>query len=137
MYPFVLTLHIVLSTLLVLIILMQPGKGADVSSAFGGGASSQLFGSSGPGNFLTRGTGVVAFLFMVTSFTLASMSSEERKAGGGVEEELQKVLEEGQEGGGFGTKPTTPAPAPEAAPDEAPVPAQTPTPPDGTTPPAP
>ena len=49
MYLFVLSVHIVLCLMLILVILMQPGKGADVSSAFGGGASSQLFGASGPG----------------------------------------------------------------------------------------
>jgi preprotein translocase subunit SecG len=77
MATFVLTLHVVLCVLLVFIILLQPGKGGDVSAAFGGGSSTQLFGAAGPGNFLTRGTGVIAVLFVVTSVALAKM-------GGGV-----------------------------------------------------
>lgn len=126
MYVFVLTVHIILSTLLVLVILMQPGKGGDVSSAFGGGASSQLFGASGPGNFLTRGTGAIATLFMITSITLAYYSTESAQNTGDVREEL-KTGDEGQEGGGFGVAPTTaPTDAPAVAPD---APAITPAPP--------
>ncbi len=97
-YPFVMTLHIVLSALLIIIILMQPGKGADISSAFGGGGGTQLFGASGPGNFLTRGTGTIAFLFMVTSISLALMGPG---SAGGAGEEVDDVAEE-EEGAGFG-----------------------------------
>src|SRR3954453_7494723 len=111
MYIFVVTLHIVLSTLLVLIILMQPGKGGDISSAFGGGSASQLFGAAGPGNFLTRGTGLIATLFMVTSITLALYTTDEARGGAGAGD-LDKVLQEGEKGAGFGnSKPKTDAPA--------------------------
>lgn len=123
MYIFVLTLHIVLCCLLVLIILMQPGKGGDVSSAFGGGASTQLFGAAGPGNFLTKGTGAIATLFMVTSITLALYSTDAARSGGDIGGELEDVLNEGEEGAGFGTNaPTAPTPATPDAP-AAPVPA--------------
>ena len=124
MYTFVLTLHIVLCVLLVLIILMQPGKGGDVSSAFGGGSATQLFGAAGPGNFLTRGTGVIAALFMVTSLTLAYYSDPARRVGGGDAVERAKELQdEGEAGSGFGgqkvpvpTGSSPVAPAPEPAP---------------------
>ena len=134
MYVFVVTLHIILCSLLILIILMQPGKGGDVSSAFGGGASSQLFGASGPGNFLTRGTGAIAALFMVTSVSLALYSTDAARHGGQVDDEFEDVLEEGEEGGGFGNTPAEPsAPAePPAAPEFAPAPETPPAP--GTTP---
>lgn len=114
MYVFVLTLHIVLCVLLVLIILMQPGKGADLSSAFGGGASSQLFGAAGPGNFLTKGTGFIAALFMVTSIGLSLYSTQAGRSGTDIEKSLEKVQGE-EEGGGFGVggEPAAPAPAPE------------------------
>jgi preprotein translocase subunit SecG len=144
MYVFVVTLHVILCLILVLVILMQPGKGGDISSAFGGGSSSQLFGAAGPGNFLTRGTGIVAGLFMVTSITLALYSTESARGGSGVEDELENVLQEGEEGSGFGAGGTnapapaaptpaapapTPAPTPDAAPTEAaPVPAPVPAP---------
>ena len=125
MYTFVLTLHIVLCVLLVLIILMQPGKGGDVSSAFGGGSATQLFGAAGPGNFLTRGTGVIAALFMVTSLTLAYYSDPARRVGGGDAVERAKELQdEGEAGSGFGAqKPAAPLAAAPASPtqDAAPV----------------
>lgn len=107
MYTFVITLHVILCVLLIFIILMQPGKGADVSSAFGGGSASQLFGASGPGNFLTRGTGIIAALFMLTSVTLVLYSTK----GSGALNGLENVQQE-EEGGGFGnsTKPSNTLP---------------------------
>lgn len=107
MYTFVITLHVILCVLLIFIILMQPGKGADVSSAFGGGSASQLFGASGPGNFLTRGTGIIAGLFMLTSVTLVLYSTK----GSGALNGLENVQQE-EEGGGFGnsTKPSNTLP---------------------------
>jgi preprotein translocase subunit SecG len=122
MYIFVVTLHVVLSSLLVLIILMQPGKGGDISSAFGGGSSSQLFGAAGPGNFLTRGTGLIATLFMVTSITLALYSTDASRGAAGVDDQLNKVLQEGEEGSGFGEGTTNaPGTPPAATPDAAPT----------------
>lgn len=109
MHAFLITLHVILSLLLVFIILMQPGKGADPSSAFGGGGGSQLFGASGPGNFLTRGTGVIATMFMATSITLAYQSTRaNQKNAGGVEEGLKNTEGEGEEGEGFGNRPKEP-----------------------------
>ncbi len=144
MHTFLITFHIILSLLLVFIILMQPGKGADMSSAFGGGGGSQLFGASGPGNFLTRGTGVIATLFMVTSITLAYQSTRANQAGGGAEEGFKKTEGEGAEGSGFGAKKpeeavpvVTPAPT-DAPPAEAvPAPEPTPAPAPGASPEAP
>lgn len=97
MYTFLMTLHIVLCILLIFIILMQPGKGADISSAFGGGSASQLFGAAGSGNLFTRGTGVLAALFMVTSIGLALFST----TGSGALDNL-KPQDGEEEGSGFG-----------------------------------
>ena len=119
MHSFILTLHIILCCLLVFIILMQPGKGADPSSAFGGGASSQLFGASGPGNLLTRGTGLIATLFMLTSITLAYQSTKSNQGGGGVNGGFDDVLDDGAQGSGFDDKKPTDA-APPADPATAP-----------------
>ena len=112
MQTFLMTLHIILSFLLMAVILMQPGKGADMSSAFGGGGGSQIFGASGPGNFLTRGTGVVATLFLITSITLAYRSTKANQAGGALE--LDVTTEEPAKGAGF--LPVAPASAPTEAP---------------------
>jgi len=64
------TIHIVVSVGLIIVVLLQTGKGADMGAAFGGGSSSTVFGSSGAGNFLTRLTTGMAVVFMLTSLTL-------------------------------------------------------------------
>ena len=63
------TLHVVASLVLVLSVLLQAGKGADMGAVFGG-ASTTIFGGSGAGNFLTKITTGAAVLFMLTSLTL-------------------------------------------------------------------
>lgn len=106
MYIFVISVHLVLCTILVFVILMQPGKGADISSAFGGGSSSQIFGAAGSGNFLTRGTAVVAALFMVTSVALTFLGESQSSGGGAVKDIVKDVQDDGKSGGGFGLAPS-------------------------------
>ena len=67
--------HVLVCFLLISIVLLQTSKGADIGAAFGGGASQTLFGSAGPGGFLTKITTGVAIIFMITSIGLAYMSS--------------------------------------------------------------
>jgi len=55
----------------IVLVLLQHGKGADMGAAFGGGASGSLFGASGSANFLSRTTGVLAAVFFVTTLALA------------------------------------------------------------------
>jgi len=64
------SIHIVVCIGLIIVVLLQTGKGADMGAAFGGGSSSTVFGSSGAGNFLTRLTTGMAVVFMLTSLTL-------------------------------------------------------------------
>ena len=61
--------HVLACFILVLTVLLQAGKGADIGAVFGG-ASTTIFGSSGAGNFLTRLTTAAAIVFMATSLTL-------------------------------------------------------------------
>ena len=61
--------HVLACIILVLTVLLQAGKGADMGAVFGG-ASTTIFGSSGAGNFLTRLTTGAAIVFMATSLTL-------------------------------------------------------------------
>ncbi len=69
--------HIVVCLFLVVIVLLQHGKGADAGAAFGGGGSSQsLFGSEGPVPLLNKITTLAAIVFMVTSVSLAYISSK-------------------------------------------------------------
>ncbi len=63
--------HVTVCIAMILVVLLQTGKGADMGAAFGGGGSQTLFGSSGPTNILSKGTTVVAVVFMLTSLALA------------------------------------------------------------------
>jgi preprotein translocase subunit SecG len=63
--------HVMTCLLLVAVVLLQHGKGADVGAAFGAGSSNTVFGARGAGNFLTRLTTGSAVLFMVTSLALS------------------------------------------------------------------
>lgn len=64
-------LHLFVAAALVVLVLLQHGKGADMGAAFGSGASSTVFGARGSANFLSRTTAGLATLFFVTSLTLA------------------------------------------------------------------
>ncbi|MEO6026853.1 MAG: preprotein translocase subunit SecG [Candidatus Binatia bacterium] len=66
--------HVIACIILVLVVLLQAGKGADMGAVFGG-ASSTIFGSSGAGNFLTRLTTAAAIVFMTTSLALTYVGS--------------------------------------------------------------
>ncbi len=119
MLLFVTFLHIVLCTMLMLVILLQPGKGADMGSAFGGGGgSSSIFGPRGAGNLLSRATSVVAFLFLATSITLAVYSNVAIQTGTDLEEELQRLQQEKDQAleaaGAAEEAPAPPEPLPEA-----------------------
>jgi preprotein translocase subunit SecG len=67
-------LHVIICLILIAIVLLQTGKGASMGAAFGG-ASQTLFGGAGPASFLNKITTIAAIVFMLTSFTLAILSS--------------------------------------------------------------
>lgn len=79
MITLVTVLHILVSIGLILVVLLQTGKGADMGAVFGG-SSSTIFGSSGAGNFLTRLTTGMAIVFMITSLTLGYFSGKKPSA---------------------------------------------------------
>ena len=70
-----LVVQVLLSISLIVLILMQHGKGADAGAAFGSGASATVFGARGSGNFMTRATTILAILFFVVCLALAYLSS--------------------------------------------------------------
>ena len=67
--------HVVVCVALIMIVLLQTGKGADMGAAFGGGGSQTLFGSTGASTFLSKATTGAAIIFMLTSLALAYISS--------------------------------------------------------------
>ena len=75
MPSFIIIIHIIVALALILIVLLQTGKGADMGAAFGGGASQTLFGGAGASTFLSRLTTIAAIIFMLTSLGLAYFSS--------------------------------------------------------------
>jgi preprotein translocase subunit SecG len=74
--------HIVAAIVLVVLVLMQHGKGADMGAAFGSGSAGSLFGASGSANFLSRSTAIAAAVFFVTSLSLTYMYSHAGKQQG-------------------------------------------------------
>lgn len=103
-YPFIVALHIILCVLLVLIIILQPGKGGDIGSAFGGGGAGSAFGPRGPTNVLQQATTAVAVLFMFTSISLAWFSSRDVLAGGSRDDLLEQLAAEQVEADGEATE---------------------------------
>ena len=75
---FLTVLHVMVCVVLIVVVLLQHGKGADIGAGFGGGASSTVFGSRGAGNFLTRLTTGAALVFMVTSLWLSYLANTKR-----------------------------------------------------------
>jgi preprotein translocase subunit SecG len=107
---FVNIIHIFVCLVLMFVVLLQQGKGGGMGSAFGG-ASAQVFGGSGAGNILTRATAICAGIFMITSVSLAYMSSSGDRA------LRAKVAEEQAKQKDRGTKreKTAPSASPSAA----------------------
>ncbi|HBI69673.1 MAG TPA: preprotein translocase subunit SecG, partial [Massilia sp.] len=108
----------VISALVIIgLVLLQHGKGADMGAAFGSGASGSLFGASGSSNFLSKSTAVAAAIFFASTLGLASMSNNRTVAtGGGVMERATSQTN------GVPTAPGANVPATNATPAEAPAP---------------
>lgn len=76
METIVLVVHLLVALGIIGLILMQQGKGAEAGASFGGGASQTVFGSQGGSNFFAKATGILAFAFFATSFSLAIIAKE-------------------------------------------------------------
>ena len=90
--------QVIAAIAVIVLVLLQHGKGADMGAAFGGGASGSLFGATGSANFLSRSTGVVATVFFLATLGLAYTSTEVKRPASDT-------------GGVMGVPATTPAPA--------------------------
>jgi preprotein translocase subunit SecG len=91
MMTFLTVVHVIVCVFLILVVLLQAGKGGGVGIAFGGGGSQTVFGSSGAGNFLTKLTSATAAIFLITSLGLAHYSSQQDSR------RLQKLADQKQE----------------------------------------
>src|SRR6266704_3608342 len=107
--PTILTVfHVIVSIFLILVVLLQQGKSADWSGAFGGGGTQTAFGSRGSGTVLSRATTAAAIIFMITSLSLAILIS--RPGGSSVVREGAKQQNQPQPAPG---KQTPAAPQPQ------------------------
>jgi len=85
-------LHVVVALGIIGLVLLQHGKGADMGSGFGAGASASLFGATGSANFLSRTTAVLATVFFLTSLALAYFATHRPKSSGGVIDAVKTEL---------------------------------------------
>lgn len=90
LYYSVVALHVIVCVILVLVVLLQSSKGADLAGAFGGGATQTAFGSRGPASFLSKMTTAAAIVFMLTSIGLTLISTNTRT-------EAKSILETGKQ----------------------------------------
>jgi preprotein translocase subunit SecG len=77
---FVTVLHILVCLILIVVVLLQRGKGAEIGAVFGGGGGDTMFGARGAGNFMTRLTSGSAVIFMLTSLTLAYFAQDSSRS---------------------------------------------------------
>jgi len=108
-------LHIIVCFVLILVVLLQTGKGADLAGAFGGGGSQTALGSRGAATFLSKATTASAVIFMITSLALALVSSRRTSALLESPAPIQQAP--------ASKPPTIPAPAAPAGQQQAPSPA--------------
>jgi preprotein translocase subunit SecG len=102
MVYFLLTIHIIVSIFLIVVVLVQSGKSADLAGAFGGGGSTSTFGPRGAQSALAKATTIGIVIFMLTSISLSILASRGTSSSNG------SVLQ--------GTKSSAPAQTPSPAP---------------------
>ena len=79
LYGFILVIHIIVCFVLIAVILFQAGRGGGLADTFGGGAAQSFFGTRGA-VYLTRATTICAAIFMMTSLSLAALSSRQGRS---------------------------------------------------------
>ena len=105
-------LHVLVALAIIGLVLLQHGKGADMGSGFGGGASGSLFGATGSANFLSRTTAVLATLFFLLSLALAYVATHRAGDDGSVVDRVPakaKPAAEAQKPAAEPQKPAAPA----------------------------
>ncbi|HYC36810.1 MAG TPA: preprotein translocase subunit SecG [Usitatibacter sp.] len=103
MHTLVLVIHVIVALAIIVLVLLQHGKGADMGAAFGSGSAGSLFGSAGAANFLSRTTAVLAAVFFAATMGLAYFGAPTKS--GGVTETLALPATKNE------TIPAAPAPS--------------------------
>ena len=115
MFVFITIVHIIVCVVLIMVVLLQTGKGAEMGAAFGG-ATQTVFGSSGPAGFLSKLTTAVAVIFMITTLTLCYLIGRLP-----VPTIIEKKVEQQAEGAAPTAPDQEPAPMQQAAEQAAPL----------------
>ena len=108
-YSVLLVFQVFVAIGMIVLVLLQQGKGADAGAAFGSGASATVFGSQGSGNFLSRMTGIFAVLFFVNSLTLAYIVVHRPQQDSVTDRVPGAAVEQSGSAESSGTKPDVPA----------------------------
>lgn len=120
MYIFLVIVHIIVSVAMIAVVLLQSGKGAEMGASFGASGSQSVFGAGGGSTFMSKMTTGAAVIFMLTSLTLAYLSSKPGTSSIMSSAPPQKAAPQGQ-----GTMPQPPVQGqPAAAPAKPAQPAQ-------------
>jgi preprotein translocase subunit SecG len=116
-FTILLVIQIIASFTIIVLVLLQQGKGADMGSAFGSGSAGSLFGSTGAANFLSRATKWAAVVFFVATMGLAYIANMDNSAPDA------GIMESFQPGQSVPSLPGGPAPAPSSVVPSSGVPA--------------
>ena len=85
MQTLILIIHVIVAISIVILVLLQHGKGADVGASFGGGGSQTMFGSAGSVSFFMKLTGILAAIFFATSLALSYLASHQQQVSSGLQ----------------------------------------------------
>jgi preprotein translocase subunit SecG len=108
--------HIIVCVFLVIVVLLQSGKAADLAGAFGGMGSQTAFGPRGSATLLSKATTIAAGLFMVTSLTLAVLATRGGHSAGSSVLDRAAPAKQSAPAPGNRPAPAVPKPAPQQAP---------------------
>lgn len=105
---FVWIVHVLATVGVIILVMLQHGKGADMGATFGSGSSGSLFGASGSANFLSRMTAAFAAVFFMTSLGLTYLSGHKAESGGVMEKEMQSESQSQSQPAVTGPAPVAP-----------------------------
>ena len=91
LYNIIIIIQVLSAMAIIVLVLMQHGKGADMGAAFGAGSSGSIFGASGSSNFMSKSTAVAAIIFFVSTLAMAYLGPYRAPAQSSVIEKLQSV----------------------------------------------
>lgn len=86
------SIHVIAAVVMIVLVLLQQGKGADMGAAFGSGSAGSVFGASGSANFMSRSTALIATVFFCTSLGLTYISTN-RTEDAGVMSRMGEMME--------------------------------------------